>query len=116
MLLVVGRLGGRRRHRTGVELHGSGLGHGLQLLQLGVGLVAADCPEWVVSFLGAAAAGVMRAADEQLVLKGLIKVEENADLYIGYQVAISLEKSINLWSTGTGPGGWGGDGQGADIN
>ena len=51
---------------------------------------------------------IKQAADEQLVLKGLIKVEENADLYIGYQVAISLEKSIDLWSTGTGPGGWGG--------
>ncbi|MBV9929201.1 MAG: DUF4136 domain-containing protein [Acidobacteria bacterium] len=51
---------------------------------------------------------IKQAADEQLVLKGLVRVEENADLYVGYQVAVSLEKSIDLWSTGTGPGGWGG--------
>ena len=51
---------------------------------------------------------IKRAADEQLALRGLIKVEDNADLYIGYQVVINLEKSINLWSTGNGPGWWDG--------
>ena len=51
---------------------------------------------------------IKQAADEQLAQKGLTKVEENPDLYIGYQVVINLEKSIDLWSTGTGPGGWGG--------
>ena len=51
---------------------------------------------------------IKQAADEQLVLKGLTKVEENADLYIGYQFVLNLEKGIDLWSTGTGPGGWDG--------
>jgi len=51
---------------------------------------------------------IRQAIDEQLTQKGLTKVEENADLYIGYQVVIDLEKSIDLWSTGMGPGGWDG--------
>jgi hypothetical protein len=51
---------------------------------------------------------IRQAADEQLAQKGLTKVEENPDLYIGYQVVINLEKSVDLWSTGIGPGGWGG--------
>lgn len=50
---------------------------------------------------------IRQTADEQLAQKGLIKVDENADLYIGYQVVVNLEKSIDLWSTGIGPGGWG---------
>lgn len=43
-------------------------------------------------------------------LINLTKVENNADLYIGYQVVINLEKSVSLWGTGGdwGPlGGWG---------
>ena len=54
---------------------------------------------------------IKQAADEQLVLKGLIRVEEHADLYIGYQFVLNLEKSVSLWETGGGPGwlgGWGG--------
>ena len=51
---------------------------------------------------------IKQAADEQLVLKGLTRVEENADLYIGYQFVLNLEKSVSLWETGGGPGGWGG--------
>ena len=51
---------------------------------------------------------IKKAVNEQLAQKGLTKVEDNADLYIGYQVVISLEKSIDLWSTGNGPSGWGG--------
>ena len=47
---------------------------------------------------------IMRAADEQLRQRGLTKVENNADLYIGYQVVINLEKSVSLWGTG---GDWG---------
>ena len=53
---------------------------------------------------------IMRAADEQLRLRGLTRVENNADLYITYQVVINLEKSVSLWETGGdwGPlGGWG---------
>lgn len=51
---------------------------------------------------------IKRAADEQLTLKGLTKVESNADLYIGYQFVLNLEKSISLSEMGgTGPGfGW----------
>ena len=51
---------------------------------------------------------IKRAADEQLALKGLKKVEENADVYIGYQFVLNLEKSVSLWETGGGPG-WGWD-------
>jgi len=51
---------------------------------------------------------IKQAADEQLAQKGLAEVEANADLYIGYQVVINLEKSVDLWSTGIGPGGWDG--------
>lgn len=51
---------------------------------------------------------IKQAADEQLAQKGLIKVAEYPDLYIGYQVVINLEKSVDLYSTGIGPGGWGG--------
>ena len=54
---------------------------------------------------------IKRAAEEQLALKGLTKVENNADLYIGYQVVINLEKSVSLWGTNDGPG-WGGGGWG----
>ena len=51
---------------------------------------------------------IKRAADEQLAQKGLTKVESNADLYIGYQFVLNLEKSISLSDTGGGPGwGWG---------
>ena len=50
---------------------------------------------------------IKRAVDEQLAQKGLTKVEGEADLYIGYRAAINLEKSVNLWSTGMGPGGLG---------
>jgi len=51
---------------------------------------------------------IMSAADEQLRQRGLTKVESNADLYIGYQVVINLEKSVSLWGTGGDWGGWGG--------
>jgi hypothetical protein len=43
---------------------------------------------------------IRRAVDEQLAQKGLSKVEKNADLYIGYQAAIKLEKGLNLFGTG----------------
>jgi hypothetical protein len=49
---------------------------------------------------------IKQATEEQLALKGLTKVENNADLYIGYQVVINLEKSVSLW--GDGPGWWDG--------
>jgi len=51
---------------------------------------------------------IKRAADEQLEQRGLKKVETNADLYIGYQVVINLEKSVSLWGTGGDWGSWGG--------
>ena len=54
---------------------------------------------------------IKRATEEQLALKGLTKVENNADLYIGYQVVINLEKSVSLW--GDGPGWWDGPWGGA---
>lgn len=61
---------------------------------------------------------IMQATEEQLALKGLTKVEDKPDLYIGYQVVINLEKSVDLYSTGGfGPwGGWGGWGGDRDIH
>ena len=50
---------------------------------------------------------IKRAVDEQLAQRGLTRVEGEADLYIGYRAAVTLEKSVNLWSTGMGPGGLG---------
>jgi hypothetical protein len=52
--------------------------------------------------------------DAELAKKGLTKTEsDNADLYIGYQVAISTEKQVNTFSSdfGYGPG-WGYYGRG----
>ena len=43
---------------------------------------------------------IKRAVDEQLALKGLTKVNDNADLYVGYQAAVNHEKSVNVWGTG----------------
>ncbi len=59
---------------------------------------------------------IKRAVDEQLAQKGLIKVDKDADLYVGYQLGLLLEKGINLNRMGTGPGwgGWGG-GWGSDT-
>jgi hypothetical protein len=53
---------------------------------------------------------IKRSIDEQLAQKGLTKVEKDANLYVGYQIVIDMEKGINLsaWGTRGGPGGWGG--------
>src|SRR4029077_8206769 len=53
---------------------------------------------------------IKRSIDEQLAQKGLTRVEKDADLYVGYQAVIDMEKGINLsgWGTRGGPGGWGG--------
>ncbi len=53
---------------------------------------------------------LMQAIDAELSLKGLRRVEEeNADLYVAYQVALSQEKEFSAYSTGWGYGpGWGG--------
>jgi hypothetical protein len=50
---------------------------------------------------------IKRAVDEQLAQKGLIKVEKDPDLYVGYQAVISLEKGVNLWGSSDNLGGWG---------
>ncbi len=50
---------------------------------------------------------IKRAVDEQLTQKGLTRVEKDADVYVGYQAVISLEKSLNLWGSGDNLGGWG---------
>jgi hypothetical protein len=50
---------------------------------------------------------IKRAAEEQLAQKGLTKVDKNADLYIGYQFVLNLEKSMSLWETGGAGPGWG---------
>jgi Domain of unknown function (DUF4136) len=50
------------------------------------------------------------AVDEELTKKGLTRTEEDkADLYLGYQVALSQEKQFTSYDTGWGYGpGWGG--------
>ena len=59
---------------------------------------------------------IRRAAEEQLAQKGLTKVESNADLYIGYQFVLNLEKGISLWDTGGAGPGWGWDPWGGSRN
>jgi hypothetical protein len=59
---------------------------------------------------------IKRAAEEQLQQKGLTRVESNADLYIGYQFVLNLEKSISLWDTGGAGPGWGWDPWGGSRN
>jgi hypothetical protein len=58
---------------------------------------------------------IKRAVDEQLAQKGLTKVEKNADLCIGYQFVLNLEKSVSLWDMGGGAG-WGWDPWGGTRN
>jgi Domain of unknown function (DUF4136) len=50
------------------------------------------------------------AIDAELARKGLTKTDsDNADLYIGYQTALSQEKEFTSYNTGWGYGpGWGG--------
>ena len=43
---------------------------------------------------------IKRTVDEQLAQKGLTRVEQNADLFVGYQAAVSQEKGVTLWGTG----------------
>ena len=52
---------------------------------------------------------IKRSVDEQLGEKGLTRVEKDADLYVGYQAAVNLEKGVDLWSTGFGGLGGPGD-------
>jgi hypothetical protein len=51
--------------------------------------------------------------DAELAKKGLTKTDsDSADLYVGYQTAITTEKQVNTFSTGWGyGGGWGGYGR-----
>ena len=53
---------------------------------------------------------IKRSIDEQLAQKSLTKVESGADLQVGYQAVIDLEKGVNLSALGTprDPVGWGG--------
>jgi hypothetical protein len=51
---------------------------------------------------------IKRAVDEQLVGKGLRRVESQGDLLVGYQAGISHEKAFDsLGAGGWGPFGWG---------
>jgi hypothetical protein len=54
-------------------------------------------------------AQIKSAIDGQLATKGLTKTEDdNADLYVGYQVSLDKEKQWNAYGMGGGPGwGWG---------
>ena len=53
---------------------------------------------------------IQSALEAELATKGLTKTDsDDADLYLGYQTAISTEKEFNSYSTGWGMGpGWGG--------
>lgn len=62
---------------------------------------------------------IMQSIDAQLALKGLSKTEDdNPDLYVAYQAAVSQEQQWNSYSTDMGGwgygrwGGWGGYGGG----
>ena len=56
---------------------------------------------------------IKRAVDEQLAQKGLMRVDKDADLHVGYHAIVREEKGINLSAFGDGgpwgwSGGWGG--------
>lgn len=61
---------------------------------------------------------IMDAFDAVLATKGLEKTtSDDADLYIGYQVAIGQEKQYTSFNTGWGYGpGWGGGWYGGGMN
>lgn len=46
---------------------------------------------------------IKQSVDSQLTAKGLTKVSDKADLYVGYQVAVDQEKQWNAYGMG---GGW----------
>jgi Domain of unknown function (DUF4136) len=51
------------------------------------------------------------AVDAGLAQKGLTKVDDNADIFVGYQTAIGTEKQFTSYNTGWGYGpGWYGGG------
>ena len=51
---------------------------------------------------------IKSAIDTQLATKGLTKTEGDADVYVGYQVAIDTEKEWTAYGMGGGPAwGWG---------
>ena len=52
---------------------------------------------------------IRQAADEQLAQKGLTKVDSDkeADLNVGYQAVVILEKSVNAFGSADRLGGWG---------
>ena len=62
-------------------------------------------------------AEIKQSIDSQLASKGLTKTEgDQADLYIGYQVAVDQEKQWNAWGTGRGFGGGMGSATQSTIN
>jgi Domain of unknown function (DUF4136) len=55
---------------------------------------------------------IRRALDEQLVQKGLTRVEKNGDLQVRYRVVVREEKGMRLFRSNIGPNigpGWAGD-------
>ena len=62
-------------------------------------------------------AEIKQSVDSQLASKGLTKTDgDQADLYIGYQVAVDQEKQWNAWGTGRGLGGGMGEATQSTIN
>ena len=51
------------------------------------------------------AQNIQSAVNAQLQQKGFTMVEENPDLLLGYQVAVSQQQQLNYWNSGWG---WGG--------
>jgi hypothetical protein len=59
---------------------------------------------------------IVQAIDAELARKGLAKTEDdNADLYIGYQVALNQEKRLDSYSSGGMGWGWYGYGYGGGM-
>jgi hypothetical protein len=53
---------------------------------------------------------IVSAIDAQLAQKGLTRTEDNPDLLVGYQAAVTQETQLNTYTSGMGPGwgyGWG---------
>ncbi len=49
---------------------------------------------------------IRRAIEEQLAEKGLVRVEENPDLLVGYQLTVREQQQIETWGD-VSPWGWG---------
>lgn len=66
-----------------------------------VGISGAEQPDQIT------ASNIVNLVNAQLAAKGLTLTENNPDLFVGFQTALSREKQLNYWGSGWGFGGFG---------